>query len=96
MVNKLKKILVSCGTGIIASSFIAEEIKKLLEDNSLDAEIIECKAADIFKLYKNADIIVSTKKLPAGISLPRISGIPFITGSKIDEAREQLIKFLKG
>ncbi len=63
LVAKLKKILISCGAGSVASYFIAEEIKGLLKDKHLNAEIIKWKASDIGKLYKGADIIVSTKQL---------------------------------
>lgn len=95
MVSQPKKILVSCGTGVVASSFIAGEIKKLLEEKLLHAEIIECKATDIERLYKDADIIVSTKQLPPKIDRPKISGIPFITGNDIEKAKKQLVKLIK-
>ncbi|MFO7929217.1 MAG: hypothetical protein R6U35_06090 [Candidatus Humimicrobiaceae bacterium] len=95
MVAKLKKILVSCGADSVVSSFIAEEIKGLLKDKHLNAEIIECKASDIGKLYKGADIIVSTKQLPSKISRPKISGIPFITGNEIEEEKKRLIELLE-
>jgi len=92
---KNKKILVSCSTGVVASSFIAGEIRKILKESRLDAEIIECKAADIENLYKEVDIIVATTQLPPRIARPQISGIPFITGNELEKAREELIKLLR-
>ncbi|MDZ7838707.1 MAG: PTS sugar transporter subunit IIB [Actinomycetota bacterium] len=95
MSYKLKKILVSCGTGVVASSFIAQEIRSILNETRLDAEIMECKAADIENLFQDVDIIVSTTQLPPKISRPQISGIPFITGNQISEAKQKLIDLLR-
>jgi galactitol PTS system EIIB component len=94
--NNKKKILCSCGTGVASSSFISAEIGKLLEQNNIDAEIIECRISDIESLYRDADLIVCTAQLPPKIDRPRISGIPFLTGNNLKETKKKIIEFLGG
>jgi PTS system galactitol-specific IIB component len=92
---KVRRILVSCGTGVVASSFIAQEVRNILDEIRQDAEIIECKAADIENLYQDVDIVISTTQLPPKISKPQVSGIPFITGNELDETKQKLIDLLR-
>ena len=70
------------------------EIKKFLNEENIDSEILECKVSDIHLYSGDYDLIVSTKQLPPKINKPKISGIPFLTGNKIDEARKELLKLL--
>ena len=90
-----KKILVSCGTGLIECSIISDRIKEILKKNSINAEIIKCKVSEIESCYKDADIIVSTTQLPPRIDKPKLSGVPFLTGNELDETANKLLEFLK-
>ncbi len=40
---------------------------------------------------KDYDLVASTRQLPPKIDKPKISGIPFLTGNKMDEARKGLL-----
>lgn len=91
--NKKKKILCSCGTGIASCSFISSEIEKLLTENGIDAEIIECRMSDINDHYRDVDLIISTSQLPPKIDKMKISGIPFITGNNLEETKKEILKF---
>jgi len=91
--NRKKKILCSCGTGVASCSFISSEIKKLLKENGIDAEFIECRMSDINDCYKDVDLIISTLQLPPSIDRTKISGIPFITGNNLEETKEEILKF---
>jgi galactitol PTS system EIIB component len=89
-----KKILCSCGSGVASSSFISAEIRKILEENNIDAEIIECKVSDIESLYKDADLIICTAQLPPSIDRPIICGIPFLTGNNLEETKKKILEIL--
>jgi len=91
--NWKKKILCSCGTGVASCSFISAEIEKLLAENGIDAEIIECRMSDINNHYRDVDLIISTSQLPPSIDKMKISGIPFITGNNLEETKEEILKF---
>ena len=95
MCREKKKILVSCGTGLIECSVISDRIKEILKKNRINAEIIKCKISEIESYYKNSDIIVSTVQLPPRIDKPKLSGVPFITGNELDEITNKLLEFLK-
>ena len=93
--NRKKKILCSCGTGVASCSFISSEIGKLLKENDIDAEIIECRMSEINDCYKDVDLIISTSQLPPKIDKTKISGIPFITGNNLEETKEEILEFFR-
>jgi len=93
MHKKRKKILVSCGTGLVECSVISDKIMKILSKNSINAEIIKCKVSEVESCYKSADIIISTTQLPPRIDKPKLSGVPFITGNELDKAVDKLLDF---
>ncbi len=92
--RKKVKIICSCPSGLAECSHISREIKKFLNEVNIDSEILKCKVSDIDLYIEDYDLVVSTKQLPPKISKPKISGIPFLTGNKIDEARKELLKLL--
>ena len=93
--SKKIKILCSCGTGVATCSHISIELKKFLEENKIDAEVIECKVSEIYDCYKDVDLIISTSQLPPKIDRPKISGIPFLTGNNLEETKEVILKLFK-
>ena len=93
--GRKKKILCSCGTGVATCSFISSEIQKFLKDNDIEAEVLNCRASDIETCYREADLIVSTCQLPPKIDRPKVSGVPFITGNDLEDAKLQILKHLK-
>jgi len=88
------KIICSCPSGLAECSHISREIKKFLDEENIDSEILECKVSDIDQHAGDYDLIVSTKQLPPKINKPKISGIPFLTGNKVDEAKKELLDLL--
>ncbi len=88
------KIICACPSGLAECSYISREIKKILNEENIVFEIMECKVSDIDLYFEDYDLIISTQQLPPKISKPKISGIPFLTGNKIDEARKELLKLL--
>lgn len=92
--RKKVKIICSSPSGLAECSYISGEIKRILKEENIDSEILECKVSDIDLHFKDYDLVISTKQLPPKINKPKISGIPFLTGNKIDEARKELLKLL--
>ncbi|GAH29142.1 unnamed protein product, partial [marine sediment metagenome] len=45
--------------------------------------------------YRDVDVIISMTHLPPKINKPKISGVPFITGNKIEDAKKELLRLLK-
>jgi len=93
--SKKVKVLCSSRTGVATCSQIAGEIKKFLRKNHIDSEVIECKASDINSLCTDVDLIVSMTQLPPKINKPVISGVPFMTGNKLEDTKKDILKILK-
>ncbi|MFR1317732.1 MAG: PTS sugar transporter subunit IIB, partial [Peptostreptococcus anaerobius] len=75
-----KKILVACGAGIATSTVVCGKVEQLVKDNNIDAEIIQCKIAEVASKQDEADLIVSTTILPTTYKIPAIIATSYITG----------------
>ncbi len=75
-----KKILVACGAGIATSTVVCGKVEQLVKDNNIDAEIIQCKIAEVSSRQDEADLIVSTTILPTTYKIPAIIATSYITG----------------
>jgi galactitol PTS system EIIB component len=96
--NKLKKykVLVACGVGIVTSAIVCNRIEKLLQDNHVNAEIVQCSIAEVASRQENADLIVSTSTLPITYSIPTLSAAAYITGIGMDQLDQTILDHLKG
>ena len=56
----MKKVIVACGTGIATSTVVCVKIKEALAKANVQAEIIQCKVAEIESKMAGADLIVTT------------------------------------
>jgi len=94
-----KRILVACGTAIATATVLANKIKQLCKENKIDAVVEQCKAteaaakAQIFK----ADLIVGSTYIPGDTKgIPVILGTAFLSGLKLDEAKQKVLSVLNG
>jgi len=88
-----KVVLVACGTGIATSTVVAERVKKLLEDNGIKADVIQCKIAEVAS--KGADLLVTTSILPRTYSFPVVNAMGYLTGIGTEKIDNEIIKHLK-
>jgi PTS system galactitol-specific IIB component len=96
MMSGRKRILVVCGSGIATSTVVAQKVQQLFEQQQMVADIIQCSVSELPARAPEADFAIATTTLPAGINLPVISGIPFLTGVGTQRAIEQIMAFMKG
>ncbi|HEY4696201.1 MAG TPA: hypothetical protein VIH13_04870 [Candidatus Hydromicrobium sp.] len=94
--NKKVKILCTSRAGVATCSQITNKIKKFLSKNNIDFEIIECMASDVNCFCANVDLIISMIQLPPKIGRPIISGVPFMTGNKLEDTKKEILRILKG
>lgn len=90
-----KKVLVACGAGIATSTVVTNRVEKLIKDNNLDAEVIQCKIAEVASKQEGADLIVSTTILPTTYKIPALSGTAYITGINMAALDQKIIDALK-
>lgn len=86
-----KKILVACGAGIATSTVVCGKVEKLVKDNNIDAEIIQCKIAEVASKQEGADLIVSTTILPTKYDIPAIIATAYITGINMKALDQKIL-----
>lgn len=92
----MKRIIISCGSGIATSTMVAVAVKEILAALGKEMEIIKCSVQEIPGYMDGAVLIVSTAQVPFATDAKVISGIPFLTGMGKDEAIAQIKEFLSG
>lgn len=76
----MKKVIVACGTGIATSTVVCVKIKEALAKENIQAEVIQCKVAEIeSKLSMGADLVVTTTSYTSN-KVPVIRALSFLTG----------------
>jgi Phosphotransferase system, galactitol-specific IIB component len=93
--EKRKVVLVACGAGIATSTVVCERVEKLLKDNKINAQVIQCKIAEVASKESGADLIVSTTILPKEYSIPALKAVAYITGMGAEKLDQEIIKILK-
>ncbi len=91
-----KLVLVACGSGIASSTWVAEEVKKVIQANNLQAKVEKCIIGELPTLASRADIIITTSKYTGPeISVPVINGSSWLTGIGVEQANARLLELLK-
>lgn len=88
------KILVACGAGIATSTVVCGKVEQLVKDNNIDAEIIQCKIAEVASKQDEADLIVSTTILPTTYKIPAIIATSYITGINTKALDQKILDHL--
>lgn len=95
MPDKMKTVLVACGTGIATSTVVAEKVNKIIKDNNLNAQVIQCKMAEVSSREKESDLLVTTTILPKSYSIPVVKALGYLTGVNTEKIDQEIIKYLK-
>ncbi|MDB1680247.1 MULTISPECIES: PTS sugar transporter subunit IIB [Enterococcus] len=81
-----KNLLFVCATGIATSTAVAEEVMGFLKERGLtDVNYSQTNVASVQSNSDNADLIVSTLKIPYELDVPVINGLALITGINEDK-----------
>jgi len=88
-------VLVACGAGIATSTVVCQKVENLIKDNNINAEVIQCKIAEVKSRQEGADLIVSTTILPTTYEIPAIIATAYITGIGMDKLDQKILDHLK-
>lgn len=91
----MKRVIIACGTGMATSTMISERVKKVLEDNGIQFQIIQCQLSEIEMHQKNADLIVTSMKVDKSYDVPVVVGTPFLIGVNEEATKEKILDILK-
>ena len=89
-----KKVLVACGTGIATSTVVTIKIQEALKAHKIDADVIQCKVAELPMKVNGADLVVTTT-VYENDKIPVIRGLSFLTGIGMDKDLEKIVAALK-
>ncbi|MGJ7920071.1 PTS sugar transporter subunit IIB [Neobacillus sp. LXY-4] len=88
-------VLVACGAGIATSTVVCQKVENLIKDNNINAEVIQCKIAEVKSKQEGADLIVSTTILPTTYDIPAIIATAYITGIGMSALDQKILDHLK-
>lgn len=91
----MKTIIVACGTGIATSTVVVSKVKELLEENQIEANFIQCTAAEISNHVDQADLIITTMQMENPYAKPIVVGMSFLTGIGVDETKKEILEHLQ-
>ncbi len=91
-----KKIVVVCGAGFATSTLGIDQVKKIVKELGIDAEIIQKRVAELKTVLSMGDVDLYVTMTPVTIELnaPRINGVAFISGVGKDKAIADIKKVL--
>lgn len=92
-----KNLLFVCATGIATSTAVTEKVMEFLKEKGVkDVNYSQTNVASVQTTADDADLIVSTTKIPYELNTPVINGLALITGVReekvLDAIYEQLTK----
>ena len=90
----MKKVLVACGTGIATSTVVCVKIKDALKQAGVQAEVVQCKVAEISSKIDGASLVVTTTSYTHP-TVPVIRAISFLTGIGMDKDLQKIVEILK-
>jgi galactitol PTS system EIIB component len=90
-----KMILVACGRAIATSTFVAQTIKETLAERDITVITIPCTVSEVPKRAAEANLVVSTTKIPEPLPIPVIVTLAFLTGMGKERVIEQIINYLR-
>ncbi len=93
---KRKVIFVACGSGVASSETAAYKLKKLLSERKLDADVKVVNFRSLKNIASQCDLLVHiAPNDPTNYGVPRVNGVPFLTGIGLKTVMDEIEKFLK-
>ena len=93
----MKTVYVVCAAGVATSTMLRLKVEKFLENEGIEAQIVQRRVTELSLERTNADVILATTEVPAEFEkiTTVINGISLITGIGQTETLQQLAKALQ-
>jgi len=93
----MKIVYVVCATGIATSTMLRLKVEKFLEEQGIQARVLQYRVTEISPERMEADVILATTDIPPEFEelTTVINGISLITGIGQTETLQQLAQALK-
>ena len=95
--NGKKRILVSCGSGIVTSTLARKKVEDLLDSNGYAGkyEIVQVPLASAPEKSRDFDFIVATSLAPTELHCPYVNGMPYLMGIGTDVPNAQILELME-
>lgn len=90
----MKRIIIACGSGIATSTIICNGVENLLKEHNIPYQIVQCSLSEVASQTDRADLIVSSMPIGQEFGIPKVVGMPFITGIGMEKVKEQILQAL--
>ncbi|MEA4813198.1 MAG: PTS sugar transporter subunit IIB [Anaerolineaceae bacterium] len=91
-----KVILVACGSGVATSETAAYKVRKIAAERKWDVEVRVVDFRKLRSVASQADVLIHiAPNDPTDYGIPRINGVPFLTGFGLEKVVNELEAFLK-
>lgn len=90
-----KTVVIACGAGLATSSMVKNKVDEVLEENNIDADVIQATLSELNGYDDKADLFITTMKVSSNYSTPVVHGSAYLTGINEEPVTEQVVKFLK-
>lgn len=91
--ERKKRVLIVCGTGIATSTVVANKVEQLLKRNGIIAELRRAMTSEAKTASRDADLIVATTQVP-DVQIPVVNGIPYLTNVGVEKLEQEIVAIL--
>ena len=92
-----KRILLSCGSGIVTSTIARKKVEELLDANGYAGqyEITQVPLASAPEQSRNYDFIIATSISPAELHCPYVNGVPYLMGIGTEASDAEILRLME-
>jgi len=95
VLERMKRILVACGTAMATSTVVARKIGVELARRGIEVEISQCSTSEVASQIEGYDLVVTTRQISETHGIPVLCTVSFLTGIQMEADIERIIEFLK-
>lgn len=92
-----KRILISCGSGIVTSSIARKRIEAFLDSHGYEGryEIVQVPLASAVEQSQDFDFIVATSLAPGQLKCPYVNGVPYLLGTSTEASDAEILQLME-
>ena len=97
MANGKKRILLSCGSGIVTSTIARKKVEQLLDSHGYQGqyEITQVPLASAPERSRDYDFIVATSLSPSELHCPYVNGVPYLMGVGTETSDAEILRLME-
>ena len=92
-----KRILLSCGSGLVTSSIARKKIEALLDAHGYEGcyEIVQVPLSAAVERSAECDFVVATSIVPSDLKCPYVNGVPYLMGISTEASDADILRLME-